>query len=34
MQSGKIIYSGSIAVADVLEKDGYAGIRKLISEGS
>lgn len=34
MEAGKIIYTGSIDVADVLEKDGYAGIRRLINEGA
>ena len=34
LQAGKIIYTGSIDVADVLEKDGYAGIRRLINEGA
>jgi Fe-S cluster assembly ATPase SufC len=34
LQAGKIIYTGSIDVADVLEKDGYAGIRRLINESA
>eukprot|EP00884_Botryococcus_braunii_P018272 jgi/Botrbrau1/5128/Bobra.0128s0036.1 len=34
MESGRIIYSGGLEVADVLEADGYEGIRSLIKEGS
>ena len=30
MEAGRIIYSGDISVADVLEKDGYEGVRKLL----
>jgi hypothetical protein len=30
MEAGRIIYSGGIEVADILEKDGYEGIRSLI----
>ena len=32
MEAGKIIYSGGIEVADILEADGYKGIRSLIKE--
>lgn len=34
MEAGKIIYSGSIDVARVLEQDGYEGVQKLIEEGA
>ena len=27
MEAGKIIYSGGIEVADILEQDGYEGIK-------
>jgi hypothetical protein len=30
MEAGKIIHSGGIEVADILEKDGYEGIKALI----
>ena len=30
MESGKIIYSGGIEVAGVLENDGYEGVKKLV----
>ena len=30
MEAGKIIYSGGIEVAGVLEQEGYEGVRKLI----
>lgn len=30
MESGRIIYSGGIEVAGILEKDGYEGIRKVM----
>ena len=33
MEAGRIIHSGGIEVADILEKDGYEGIRILIQEG-
>ena len=33
MEAGRIIYSGGLEVADVLEADGYEGIRNLIKEG-
>ena len=33
MEAGKIIHSGGIEVADILEKDGYEGIKRLIREG-
>ena len=32
MEAGKIIYSGGMEVADILEADGYKGIRSLIKE--
>jgi len=32
MEAGKIIYTGDIGVADVLEADGYEGIRRLIAD--
>ena len=32
MEAGKIIYSGGMEVADILEADGYRGIRNLITE--
>ena len=32
MEAGRIIYSGGIEVADILEKDGYEGIRTLIKQ--
>lgn len=32
MEAGRIIYSGGIEVADMLEKDGYEGIRSLIKK--
>ena len=32
MEAGRIIYSGGLEVADVLEADGYEGIRGLIRE--
>ena len=34
MEAGRIIYSGDISVADVLEKDGYEGVRQLINNAS
>jgi Fe-S cluster assembly ATP-binding protein len=30
MEAGRIIHSGDISVADVLEKDGYEGVRSLL----
>lgn len=30
MESGQIIYSGDIHIADILEAEGYEGIRKAI----
>lgn len=33
MEAGRIIYSGDISVADVLEKDGYEGVRQLLEQG-
>lgn len=33
MEGGRIIYSGGIEVAGVLEKDGYEGVRQLIESG-
>lgn len=30
MESGKIIYSGGIEVAGVLEHEGYEGVKKLL----
>ena len=33
MEAGRIIYSGDIGVADVLEKDGYEGVRQLLNQG-
>lgn len=32
MESGKIIFSGDIRVADILEAEGYEGIRKAIQQ--
>ena len=32
MEAGRIIYSGGLEVADVLEADGYEGIRRLIRQ--
>ena len=32
MESGRIIYSGGIEVAGVLENDGYEGVKKLVEE--
>jgi len=32
MESGKIIYSGGIEVAGVLEHEGYEGVKKLIEK--
>ncbi|KAK9807307.1 hypothetical protein WJX73_010858 [Symbiochloris irregularis] len=32
MEAGKIIYSGGMEVADILEADGYKGVRNLIAE--
>lgn len=32
MEAGRIIYSGGIEVADILERDGYEGIRSLIKQ--
>lgn len=32
MEAGRIIYSGGIEVADILEKDGYEGIKTLIKK--
>ena len=35
MESGKIILSGGISIADILEAEGYEGIRKVIqAQGS
>ncbi len=33
MEAGRIIYSGGLEVADVLEAEGYEGIRQLIKDG-
>lgn len=30
MEAGKIIYSGGMEVADILEADGYKGVRNMI----
>lgn len=32
MEAGRIIYSGGLEVADVLEADGYEGVRRLIRQ--
>ena len=32
MENGRIIYSGGMEVADILEADGYKGVRNLIAE--
>ena len=32
MQGGRIIYSGGMEVADVLEESGYDGIKRLMAE--
>ena len=32
MESGKIIYSGGIEVAGVLEHEGYEGVKKLVEK--
>jgi Fe-S cluster assembly ATP-binding protein len=32
MEAGRIIYSGGLEVADILEKDGYEGIKTLIKK--
>ena len=32
MESGKIIFSGDIRIADILEAEGYEGIRKAIQQ--
>ena len=32
MENGKIIYSGGIEVAGVLENDGYEGVKKLVED--
>lgn len=32
MEAGRIIYSGGMEVADILEADGYKGVRNLIAE--
>ena len=32
MENGRIIHSGDITVADILEAEGYEGIRKLIEQ--
>ena len=34
MEAGRIMYSGDISVADVLEKDGYEGVRQLLNTSS
>ena len=34
MEAGKIIYSGGMEVADILEADGYKGVRTMIAEQS
>ena len=34
MEAGRIIHSGGIEVADILEKDGYEGIKALIREAA
>lgn len=34
MEAGRIIYSGGLELADVLEADGYEGIRKIIKDGA
>ena len=31
MEAGRIIYSGGMEVADILEADGYKGVRNLIA---
>ena len=31
MEAGRIIHSGGVEVADVLEGEGYEGIRKLLA---
>ena len=33
MEGGKIIYSGGIEVAGVLEHEGYEGVKKLLEDG-
>jgi len=32
MESGKIIFSGDISIADILEAEGYEGIKKAIKQ--
>ena len=32
MESGQIIFSGDITIADILEAEGYEGIRKAIKQ--
>lgn len=32
MEAGKIIYSGGLEVADILEQDGYEGIKAKMRE--
>ena len=34
MEAGKIIYSGGIEVADILEQDGYEGIKSRMREAA
>ena len=34
MEAGRIMYSGDISVADVLERDGYEGVRQLLPSAS